>query len=128
MMVQLVPLCEMKRVSPRPTGGLFLVPYRFFFISAELMELSTRNLPNVSGHQFYTLSVNKNFVPAIGWPQITSEWWHVRAILMQNKGLQESLSWTKILCFNQYNAFCGRRTSERDSEPCTCEIAPGYLQ
>ena len=29
---------------------------------------------------------------------------------------------------NQYNAFCGRRTSERDSEPCTCEIAPGYLQ
>ena len=28
----------------------------------------------------------------------------------------------------QYNAFCGRRTSERDSEPCTCEIAPGYLQ
>ena len=31
-------------------------------------------------------------------------------------------------CKNQYNAFCGRRTSERDSEPCTCEIAPGYLQ
>ena len=29
---------------------------------------------------------------------------------------------------SRYNAFCGRRTSERDSEPCTCEIAPGYLQ
>ena len=36
---------------------------------------------------------------------MTSEWRHVRGILMQNKGLQESLSWTQCLSFN-YFFFC----------------------
>ena len=38
------------------------------------------------------------------------------------------ISLISCIANNQYNAFCGRQTSERDSEPCTCEIAPGYLQ
>ena len=35
------------------------------------------------------------------------------------------LSWN---FYHQYNAFWSDQRSERDSEPCTCEIAPGYLQ
>ena len=38
-----------------------------------------------------------------------SEWRHVRAILMQSKGLQESLSWTQILSFNQFHRKKWRR-------------------
>ena len=34
----------------------------------------------------------------------------------------------KLHVSDQYNAFWGDQRSERDSEPCTCEIAPGYLQ
>ena len=33
---------------------------------------------------------------------MTSEWRHVRSILMQNKDLLESLSWTQFLSFNQF--------------------------
>ena len=40
-----------------------------FFISAKLIELSTRNLQYLSSHQLYTLSANKKFVPTIRWPQ-----------------------------------------------------------
>ena len=29
---------------------------------------------------------------------------------------------------DQYNAFWGDQRSERDSGPCMCKIAPGYLQ
>ena len=45
---------------------------------------------------------NKNVVPTIGWPEMMSEGRHVRAILMQDKVLPESLSWTQFLSFNQY--------------------------
>ena len=66
------------------------------------MELSTRNSQHLSGHQFYTLCANKSFVPIIGWPQMTSEWWHVRTIFVQNKGLKEPLSWMQFLAFSQF--------------------------
>ena len=46
----------------------------FFLIYAKPMEISTPNLRYLSSHQFYTLCANKNFVPTIGWPQMTSEW------------------------------------------------------
>ena len=86
---------------PRITARVFS-PSRFFMISAKLSELSTRNLQYLSGHQFYNLCATKNFVSTIGWPQMTSEWRHVRAILMQNNNLQESLFWTQFLGFNQF--------------------------
>ena len=89
----------------------FLASSRFLLISAKphkcqtmakLIELSTRNLQYLLGHPFYTLCANKiSYIPTIGWPQMTSEWRHVRAILMQNKGHQESLSWTQLWSFNQ---------------------------
>ena len=60
------------------------------------MKLSTQNLQYLLGHQFYTLCANKNFAPTIGLVQM-SDWRHVRAILMQNKSLQESFSWTQFL-------------------------------
>ena len=81
------------------------------------MELATWNLQNLSGQQFYTLCANKNCVPVIGWPQIPSEWRHVRAILMQNKGLQESLSWAQILCFNQLLCMKWRRIDSPTEPP-----------
>ena len=80
---------------PRPTGGV-LAPHPFFLISAKLMELRTQNLQHLLCHQFYIPCANKNFLPTIGWPQMTSGWRHVRAILMQNKGLRESLCWTQF--------------------------------
>ena len=55
-----------------------------------------------SGHQFHTLCVNNVFVPTTAWPQMTSEWRHVRVFFMQIKGLKESLSWTQFLSFNQF--------------------------
>ena len=77
-------MCDGMKFNPRLTGGgFFLAPSRFSLISAKLMEPSTRNLQHLSGYQFYTLYANKNFVPTIGLPQITSEWRHVQAILMQ---------------------------------------------
>ena len=97
-------------------------PLPFFLISAKLMELSTRNLRHLSGHQFYTLCAIKNFVPTIGWPQMTSEWRHVLTLSIQNKGLQESLSWTQFLSCNQFYCMdwcridCPIRTTISDSQ------------
>ena len=85
-------------INPRPTGGLAPLPR--FFISAKLIKPLTRNLQCLLGHQVYTLCVTNNVVPSIGWLQIMSEWRHVRAILMQNKGLQVLLVWTPFLTFN----------------------------
>ena len=68
-----------------------------------------RNLQHFSGYQFYTLCAYDNFVLAIGWPQMTSEWRHVRTILMQNKGLYKNRSpgrsfffkgWTNFFAWN----------------------------
>ena len=56
-------------VNPRPTEDVFFSPLaHFFLISAKQMEPSTSNLQYLSGHQFYTLCANNNFVPTIGWP------------------------------------------------------------
>ena len=86
-------------------------------ISAKMIKLSKRNLQYLSDHQFYTPCVNILRQPMVGtkllftkWQfrtyhrlaQVTSKWRHVRATLVQNKGLQELLSWTQFLSFNQF--------------------------
>ena len=44
----------------------------------------------------------QKFLRTITWSQMTLEWRHVGAILMENKGLQESLSWMQLLSFNHF--------------------------
>ena len=97
--------------GPGPYWGVFFSPHsRFFFlIFAKLREPTTRNLQYLSAHQLYTICANTNFVPTIGWPQMTPEWCHVQAILMQNKGLQESLSWTQFISLNYFFLMKWRR-------------------
>ena len=91
-----------------PSGALLgemilRAPSSFFFlISAKLMELSAWNFQYLLEHQFYIRCLNETFVPIVGWLKTTSEWRHVRAIFMQNKGLQESLSWTQFWSYNQF--------------------------
>ena len=71
-------------------------------MSAKQIKLSTRNFQYLSGYQFYTLCANKNFVPSMGWPKITSEWRHVRVILMQsdykNHSTGPSFRFSQIVC------------------------------
>ena len=73
-------------LTPAPMAGWAIKsPLPFFVLNiCQKTKLSTRNFQYLSGHQFYTLFANTNFVPSMGWPKITSEWRHVRVILMQS--------------------------------------------
>ena len=44
----------------------------------------------------------QKIVPVKGWPQMTSKWYHVRAVLMQNKALQGSLCSTQFSSLNRF--------------------------
>ena len=64
-------------------GGYLEPPSRFSPISSKQIDLSAPNFQYLLVHQFYISWLNKNFVPIIGRPEMTSEWRHVRSILMQ---------------------------------------------
>ena len=65
--------------NARQGGGFLNSPSRFF-ISDKLLELSTRNLQQFSGHQLYTLCANKiSYLPK-GSPRMTSESTYLTAI------------------------------------------------
>ena len=83
--------------NPRLTGGYLETPSRFSSISSKRIEISALNFQYLLIHQFATSWLNTKFVAIIGRPEMTSEWRHVRSTLMQNKVLQESLSWAQFL-------------------------------
>ena len=77
-----------------PTGGGFFSPPTVFFSwylpsQRSYQRETCSTFPTIN----FTPYVPKNkIVPSLGWLQVTSESRHVQVILMQNKGLQESLS------------------------------------
>ena len=118
-------------------------------LCAAVFQLSAKNLRGVSKHhpparRAFTYEV-LSLVPVrevVGYPTqcfISNPCAQVNARLSVpgisvTAGLSVTESPMKVewsdICkpYNQYNAFWGDQRSERDSEPCTCEIAPGYLQ
>ena len=78
--------------APDWGGGYLENTSRFSLISFKRTEISAPNFQYLLVNQFYTSCLNKNFVPIISRPEMTSEWRHVLSILMQNKVLRESLS------------------------------------
>ena len=78
-------------------GGYLEPPSRFSAIVSKLIDGSSRNFQYPQLHQFYTLYAKESLTSMIDQPQMTSEWRHVRPILMQNKVLREPLSRAQFL-------------------------------
>ena len=124
----------------------FKIPFWTWIISLEVNR--SRPILNVIAYSFPTrfgplamrsdlvLTANliyQNFISVILVEHLQMPFVIISHILSESYGTRAmttaySLNTRHPYHTHQYNAFRGRRTSERDSEPCTCEIAPGFLR
>ena len=86
-----------------------LVVRRCTGILVSLYRLNRNETRSIFKASILHPTCKENFVTTIAWPKMTPEWRHVRAIWIQNNGLQESLSWTQCLGFNRFLCMEWRR-------------------